>query len=167
MKKALILTLIAVTLFSCKTETPQEKIISRVEQMFEKEIMPNLKDPSSFEKRDIVFDTILTNTDILFEVKLIEKEIKRNYELGDIWIGLDNKKGMAYMKKVLSLCEQSKSLLKQIDTSDTSISRIVINYSYRARNSFNALDLYITKFCYIPSKDSLFIGSGEKRLTFD
>jgi hypothetical protein len=157
MKKLLVLTMVSVTLFSC-SQTPEEKILSQAEDMVQKEIVPNLKDPKSFEKSEIILDTIPTK-EWLKELMVTNlNTMNHNLDMSNIWIGTDNEKAREFLNENLPLQKTNDSLRAVYDkTSDTSIARIEVNYSYRAKNGFGALDVHTAKLCYVPSEDKLTI----------
>lgn len=157
MKKLLVLTIASVTLFSC-SQSAEEKIMSQAENMVQKEIVPNLKDPQSFEKKEIVLDTITTKEWIGEIMGTNLKEMEHNLDMVKIWVYSDIEKAKEYNGKVQSLKNTNDSLKLVYDkTSDTSIARIEVNYSYRAKNGFGALDVHTAKLCYVPSEDKLTI----------
>ena len=157
MKKLLVLTMVSVTLFSC-SQTPEEKILSQAEDMVKKEIIPNLKDPQSFEKKEVVLDTISTKEWLIEIMGTNLKEMNHNLDMANIWIGTDNVKAKEFNDEVFLLKKTNDSLRAVYDkTSDTSIARIEVNYSYRAKNGFGALDVHTAKLCYVPSEDKLTI----------
>jgi hypothetical protein len=157
MKNLLVLTMVSVTLFSC-SQTPEEKILSQAEDMVKKEIIPNLKDPQSFEKKEVVLDTISTKEWLIEIMGTNLKEMNHNLDMANIWIGTDNVKAKEFNDEVFLLKKTNDSLRAVYDkTSDTSIARIEVNYSYRAKNGFGALDVHTAKLCYVPSEDKLTI----------
>ncbi len=148
--------LIASISFTSCTQTPQEKLISRTEDIVKEQLIPNLKDPKSFEKKDVRFDTITTKMWINQMMDLNLREMKHNLEMADIWIGTDNLKAKEYNDKVFVLKRTNDSLLNIFNnTSDTSIASVNISYLYRAKNGFGALDIQTANFSYVPSEDKL------------
>ena len=164
MKNLLVLTMVSVTLFSC-SQTPEEKILSQAEDMVKKEIVPNLKDPKSFEKKEVILDTISTKEWILENMESNLNTMKHNLNMVNIWIGTDNVKAKEFNDEIFLLKKTNDSLKVVYDnTSDTSIARIEVNYSYRAKNGFGALDVHTAKLCYVPSEDKLTIWQDEVKV---
>jgi len=155
MKKLLLIVIVSVSLFSC-SQTPKEKLLSRVDKMANTELVPNLKDPKSFEKKEVTLDTITTKKWILEMMNSNVDRMKENLDHSNTWIDLDLAKAKEYMNENIPLKKENDSLAEVLKhTSDTSIVRIEINYYYRAKNGFGALDVQNTKFCYIPKDDNL------------
>ncbi len=149
--------MVSVTLFSC-SQSPKDKIISQAEDLVQKEIVPNLKDPKSFEKSEIILDTIPTKEWLIEMMGSNLNTMNHNVDMSNIWIGTDNGKAREFLNKNLSLQKTNDSLRVVHDkTSDTSIARIEVNYTYRAKNGFGALDVHTAKLCYVPSEDKLTI----------
>lgn len=158
MKKILMvaIVLIASVLITSCTKSPQEKLISRTEEMVQEKLIPSLKDPKSFEKKDIKLDTVTTKEYLTRLMGFNLNQMKFNLELADIWIGSDNLKAKEYNDKVFSFKKTNDSLVSVINkTSDTSIYRVNIKYSYRAKNGFGALDIHTATFSYNPKCDEL------------
>lgn len=57
MKKLIVLFIICIFIVSCSS-TPEEKLIKTIDNLVEKEFVPKLKDPLSYEKVSaMIFDT--------------------------------------------------------------------------------------------------------------
>jgi hypothetical protein len=157
MKKIMMvaIALIASTSFtSCSN--PQDKLMSKVETMVQEQLIPNLKDPKSFEKKEIKLDTVTTKMYLNNLVELNNMDIDHNIRIADIWVGTDNSQVKENLDKNIPLKEKNDSLLNLLKvTSDTSIARINIKYSYRAKNGFGALDIHTANLTYVPSEDKL------------
>lgn len=149
MKKLFLLTIVS-ALFSCSQITEEEKIISQVEEKVKNEIIPKLKDPKSFEKNEIILDT-LTKKEYLKEI--MKDNTNRILFLIDMSKIISSKE---YDTEILLLNKTNDSLKRVFEqTSDTSIMGINIDYSYRSKNGFGALDIYHAKLWYIPSQGRL------------
>jgi hypothetical protein len=157
MKKILVvaIALIASTSFtSCSNS--EDKLISKVETMVQEQLVPNLKDPKSFEKKEIKLDTVTTKMYLNNLIDFNTKMIDHKNDMANIWIGTDNSQAKVYIDEIAPLKKENDSLYNVLKiTSDTSIARINIKYSYRAKNGFGALDIHTANLTYVPSEDKL------------
>lgn len=149
--------------FSC-SQDPKEAFMKRVDEFVKVKLLPNLKDPSSFEKAEVTLDTLLYK-DYVVNVIGMDEELLASYT--------DSRKTIA---NLLSMSpddalyiemneENEKNILKTqvsldslkllpIETDGSRISRIFISYSYRAKNGMGALDKSVVEISYDPEKDS-------------
>lgn len=145
----------SLTMTSC-TQTPQEKLLSRTDKFVQDKLVPNLKDPKSFDKGSVKLDTITTKRYLTMLMGFNVEQMNHELEMADIWIGTDNVKAKQYNDRVFPLKKTNDSLRAIIkQTPDTSISHINIHYGYRAKNSYGALDVHTAFLIYEPKTDEL------------
>jgi len=140
MKNFLFLFLFVAMLVSCKS--PQDKILSSVDNYIINNFVPKLKDPKSYEPiKSTIIDTLTNHQFIEHTISRMEllSELNRS-PLDTNKIDVNNPPKNEYTTKLLQLKEQLK-------TSDNNIACIKVKHEFRAKNGFGALDvseIYVT-----------------------
>ncbi len=172
MKKVLkLLVVVGVLISSCTNKSPESKIITECKESFDKEVLPNLKDPKSFEEISIKFvdtmyklDELKEDVEDIKEGKTItESVIKSSESLINTLKRYDDTN--EFYKKELTMLKEYEELglryQKEIDSLNNLINitpkNIVeyyrLEYKFRAKNGFGALDIFKYKVIYYPSRN--------------
>jgi hypothetical protein len=152
MKKITFIALVAITsasLVSCSS--PEKKLISGADDLIQKEFVPKLNDPHSFEKGEVmIYDTIDSKAYHLKQAESYFKDVTGyvkdfDYEM-DMEGILHDGSHLAKAKDILAREKEFKrmgdsclALSKKESNGPRKIEYIDIAYNYRAKNGFGAL----------------------------
>lgn len=123
MKNYLFIVLLGLIMFSCKNE--DEKVLSKIDSYFKKELVKNLKDPQSYEKVSSVITRKIISNDFDTE-------------------------NLNYYKKLNDQIKVDSIQNKINNTPDDFVSCYFITYTYRAKNGFGGLNVYEKDFRFDP-----------------
>lgn len=123
MKNYLFVVLLGLIMFSCKSE--DEKVLSKVDSYFKKELVKNLKYPQSFEKVSSV---------------ITRRTISNEFDT----------ENLKYYKKLNDQIKVDSIQNKINNTPDNFVCCYFITYTYRAKNGFGGLDVYERDFRFDP-----------------
>ena len=162
MKQILLFCLISTLIISCK-QSKEDKIKSEAKKVVEEKLLPTLKDPKSFEFSEIQIDTITekeyAQSLIVSEESLLnsEKNLLDSYKEAIT-------EDITYKEKYDNQLKEVENSQKRVDSlknvSSDNIRRLEIIETYRAKNSFGALEIGKVKVYYVPS-DNTYTYIGE------
>jgi hypothetical protein len=121
----LFVVLVSLVMFSCKTKTEDENVLSKVDKYVKTEFVKNLKDPGSFEKVSCV---------------ITRKSVTKEFDT----------KNLDYYKKENDQVKVDSIQSKINSTPDNFVGAYWITYTYRAKNGFGGLDVFTQEFRFDP-----------------
>lgn len=151
-----LITLLAVIVLSCSRSaepTPEEKLVGEVRAHFEKEGLPILKDPASYQEAGIIIvDTVLQQDNLrdlqegLYGGELLalsEGNLERTRRLSKSVvksIADESRKDVVRMEAEIKTMKRKYDSLTAVisQTPAHQIGYLLIEHRFRARNSFNA-----------------------------
>lgn len=169
-RSLIMISLLGSTIVSCSSD-PEELLLSECDNFIKSELIPNLKDPKSFEKVISRISDTITEVEVLneqMELLFSETDIEHQFKMAKFYETHDKKEANNFLKKGTSLRYSRDSMLKIINnTSRDKIGKIDIEFNYRAKNGFGALDLSKAVIFYYPDekneKDRFFLYSTDER----
>lgn len=157
MKKLLLGALLLLSVIGCQTK--EEKLISDCEV----NLIKNLKDPSSYEKINTsIIDTVTSlerfTDNLAYSKELYEEMKEMGVTSAAIVDSYGNYTSVIDSTNIKFYKEDLKDDLKKLDSVKNSknpnrVLKIIVEFKYRAKNSFGALDIQKSTVTFLPEPD--------------
>ena len=159
--------ILILTLFGCKSQTPNELLIEELETFFAKDVVPKMNDPKSYEKIDSEITDTVMFTDIINGRINTHKESKefKNKQYTSLKNTNDQlRHSDGKLEELMKSFKESMNLdslkidslnivLKNTPTNE--MDHVILQHNFRSKNGFGALVLGKYTFSYYPKEKDL------------